>query len=363
MVGCACSGNFGIRRLSNERIFAHGADSDRKLSGARPSGSYPRLAVVYGPRLLPRPRFAAGTHTGLPFERTEEDEKLWVSLLADTEVLFDFDRTHLEDLPERAPSVRWIQATSAGIGQLVAEHWYAEIMPETVFTTASGVHAIPLAEYALMSILVFRKKLPEMLADQRERRWERFASTDLNGRSIAVVGMGSIGTEEVRVAAQFGMRVIGVKHTVAGVEPASLLLKALYPFNELHAALCGAEHIVLSAPRTPETEGMIGAVELALLALGAIIVNVARGALVDDAALVDALESGQVGGAALDVFRDEPLSPDSPFWTMPNVFVCAHPAGTSDRENERITDIFCENLHRYLGGEPLLNVLDAARMY
>ena len=112
-----------------------------------------------------------------------------------------------------------------------------------------------------------------------------------------------------------------------------------------------------------ETEGLIGAAELALLAPGAILVNVARGALVDESALVDALESGHVGGAALDVFREEPLSADSPFWTMPNVFVCSHSAGTSDRENERITDVFCENLRRYLAGESLLNVLDPARMY
>ena len=322
----------------------------------------PRLEVVYEPHLLPRPRFEAD-HVGHPFERPEDDEKLWVSLLADAEVLFDFDRTHLEDLPERAPSVRWIQATSAGIGQLVAKHRYAERMPETVFTTASGVHAIPLAEYALMSILLFRRKLPEMLAGQRERRWEPFASTDLAGRSLAVVGMGSIGSEVARVAAGFGMRILGVKRTVAGVEPASLHSQALYPFDELHAALGGAEHLVLAAPHTPETEGMIGAAELALLAPGAIFVNVARGALVDEAALVDALESGQLGGAALDVFRDEPLPADSPFWTLPNVMVCSHSAGTSDRENERITDIFLENLHRYLEGEPLLNVLDVVRMY
>jgi len=236
-------------------------------------------------------------------------------------------------------------------------------MPETVFTTASGVHAIPLAEYALMSILLFRRKLPEMLAGQRERRWEPFASTDLTGRSLAVVGMGSIGSEVARVAAGFGMRILGVKRTVAGVEPASLHSEALYPFDELHAALGGAEHLVLAAPHTPETEGMIGAAELALLAPGAIFVNVARGALVDEAALVDALESGRLGGAALDVFRDEPLPADSPFWTLPNVMVCSHSAGTSDRENERITDIFCENLHRYLEGEPLLNVLDVVRMY
>ena len=323
---------------------------------------HPRLEVVYEPQLLPQPRFTAD-HVGHPFKRPEEEERRWVSLLAEAEVLFDFDRTHLEDLPELAPSLRWIQATSAGIGQLVARHRYRERMPRTVFTTASGVHAIPLAEYALMSILIFRRKIPKMLADQEKRRWEPFASTDLAERSLVVVGMGSIGKEVARVASTFGMRTIGVKRTVAGVERASLHLEALYGFDELYAALRGAEHLVLAAPHTPETEGMIGAAELALLAPGAIIVNVARGALVDESALVDALESGHIGGAALDVFKEEPLSPDSPFWTMPNVFVCSHSAGTSDRENERITDIFCENLRLYLAGEPLLNLLDTTRMY
>ncbi len=321
-----------------------------------------RLEVVYEPHLLPRPRFVAD-HVGHPFERPAGDERHWVSFLAQADVLFDFDRTHLADLPERALSLRWVQATSAGIGQLVAQHGYAERMPEVVFTTASGVHAIPLAEYALMSILMFRRRVPEMLADQRDRRWRPFASTDLRERSLAVVGMGSIGKEVARVASQFGMRTSGVKRTAAEVDPAALHLEVLYAFDELHAALRGAEHLVLAAPHTPETEGLIGAAELALLAPGAIVVNVARGALVDDSALVDALESGHVGGAALDVFREEPLSPDSPFWTMPNVLVCSHSAGTSDRENERITDIFCENLRRYLAGEQLVNVLDTAAMY
>jgi len=178
-----------------------------------------------------------------------------------------------------------------------------------------------------------------------------------------VVGVGSIGRAVARLASSFGMQTIGVKRTVAGVDPASLHVEDLYPFNELHAALRGAEHVVLSAPHTPETERMIGVTELALLASGAIVVNVARGALIDESALVDALESGHVGGAALDVFQEEPLSLDSPFWTIPNVLVCSHSAGTSDHENERITDIFCENLRRYLAGEPLLNMLDTATMY
>ena len=322
----------------------------------------PRLEVVYEPLLLPRPRFTAD-HVGHTLQRSEEDEMRWVSLLAGAEVLFDFDRTHLVDLPERAPALKWIQATSAGIGQLVAKHRYAERMPGTRFTTASGVHAIPLAEYALMSILMFRRRVPKMLVDQRERRWEPFSSTDLRGRSLAIVGMGSIGTEVARVASEFGMSTRGVKRTVADIDPATVHLGALYAFDELHVALRGAEHVVLSAPHTPETERMIGAAELALLSPGAIVVNVARGALVDEPALIDALESGHLGGAALDVFEEEPLSADSPFWTIPNVFICSHSAGASDRENERITDIFCDNLSRYLNDEPLVNLLDTARMY
>lgn len=343
-----------VRIVIASYLEPHHVDQIRAVS--------PRLEVVYEPHLLPAPRYVAD-HVGEAFERPEEDERRWTSLLAEAEVLFDFDRTHMEDLSERAPSLSWVQATSAGIGQLVAKHRYAERMPETVFTTASGVHAIPLAEYTLMSILMFRRKVPQMLTDQRELRWRRFASTDLTGRSLVVVGVGSIGRAVARLASSFGMRTIGVKRTVAGVDPASLHVEALYPFNELHAALGGAEHVVLSAPHTPETERMIGATELALLASGAIVVNVARGALIDESALVDALESGHVGGAALDVFQEEPLSPDSPFWAIPNVLVCSHSAGTSDHENERITDIFCENLRRYLAGEPLLNVLDTATMY
>ena len=344
----------GVRILIASYLEPHHVDRIRAVN--------PRLEVVYEPDLLPPPRYAAD-HVGYAFEPTEGDERRWVSLLAEAEVLFDFDRTHLEDLPELAPSLRWVQATSAGIGQLVARHRYAERMPTAVFTTASGVHAIPLAEYALMSILMFRRKVPEMLADQRERRWVRFASSDLADRSLAIVGVGSIGQEVARMAGAFGMRTVGVKRRVAGIEPASLHLEALYAFDELHAALRGAEHVVLSAPHTPDTEELIGAAELALLAPGAIVVNVARGALIDEAALVDALESGHVGGAALDVFREEPLSADSPFWTMPNVLVCSHSAGTSERENERITEIFCENLRRYLAGEPLRNALDTDRMY
>ena len=137
----------------------------------------------------------------------------------------------------------------------------------------------------------------------------------------------------------------------------------MYGFEDLHAALKGAEHLVLAAPHTPETERMIGKAELALLAPDAVVINVSRGALIDEPELTVALESGRLSGAALDVFAAEPLPTDSPLWDMPNVIVSPHSASTSDRENGRITDLFCENLRRYLASEPLLNVLDTEALY
>lgn len=322
----------------------------------------PELDVFYETTLIPAPRYAAD-HTGAPFQRSPADEGVWLTQLAKADVLFDFDRTHFDDLPERAPNVRWVQATSAGIGQLVHRLGYAESMPNTVFTTASGVHAIPLAEFSVMAMMVFRKRLLGTLEDQARHHWERYAGTDLAGRSVVIVGMGSIGTEVARMARAFGMRTVGVKRTVEGVDPNALNLDALYGYGDLSKAVEGAEHMVLAAPHTTETEGLIGPNELGLMAPGAVVVNVSRGALLDEDALAKALEAGHLGGAALDVFAEEPLPADSPLWDTPNVIVCPHSASTSDRENSRITDLFCENLRRYLAGDPLLNVLDTQALY
>ncbi len=159
------------------------------------------------------------------------------------------------------------------------------------------------------------------------------------------------------------MSVLGVKRRTAGIDPASLYLDALYPPEELSTVLKRAEFLVLITPHTSETETMIGAEELALLPRGAVFINIGRGLLVDEPALIDALRSGHLGGAGLDVFAEEPLPADSPLWTMPNVLVSPHSGSTSDRENSRLTKLFCDNLHRFLAGQPLLNVLDAERLY
>jgi phosphoglycerate dehydrogenase-like enzyme len=231
-------------------------------------------------------------------------------------------------------------------------------MPHTVFTTASGVHAQPLAEFCVLVMLTFHKRLLHTLRDQGRKHWQRFAGTDLRGQTLVIVGVGRVGREIARVAKVFGMRVAGVKRSTSGTTAADLHLDVLYGRADLPRALAEAQNLVLIAPHTPETEQMIGAKEFAMLPNGAVFINIGRGALVDERALVEALRGGRLLGAGLDVFHKEPLPPESPLWEMDNVIVSPHSASTSERENERITNLFCENLRLFLAGLPLHNQLN-----
>jgi len=231
-------------------------------------------------------------------------------------------------------------------------------MPNAIFTTARGVHSRPLSEFCLMAILALNKGLERMIRDKDRRHWERYAGTDLEGETLGVVGLGAAGGATARLARAFGMRVVGTD-----IATKTEGLDRFYPLEALPEMLRETEYLVLCVPHTPQTERMIGAQELALLPRGAVLVNIARGAVVDETALIEALRAGHLRGAALDVFEVEPLPPESPLWEMENVLVSPHSASTSDRENERITDLFCENLRRFLAGEPLLNVLDTERLY
>jgi len=322
----------------------------------------PRIEVIYEPELLRPPRYPAD-HKGASRERTPEEEARWRELLAEADILFDFDQTHREDLPEVAPKLRWIQSTSSGIGQFVANMGYGERMPNTVFTKASGVHGQPLAEFCLMVMLMFRKELPRVIRDQSRKHWERYAGTDLEGRGVVIVGLGGVGQEVARVCRALRMKVIGVDLPDFPLDSLPLPPDQFFPVEELPKALPQAEHLVLIVPHTPETEGLIGAEELALMPQGAVVINIGRGHLVDEEALADALVSGHLGGAGLDVFVEEPLPEDSPFWEMPNVLVSPHSGSTSDQENRRITDLFCENLKRFLADEPMINVLQLDRLF
>jgi phosphoglycerate dehydrogenase-like enzyme len=318
----------------------------------------PDVDVIYEPDLLGKPRYIAD-HNG-PVQRTPEQEAAWLGHLSEADVLFDFDHTHLDDLPERAPRLRWIQATSAGIGQFVKRMRYAE-RANWIFTTASGVHARPLAEFVMMSMLWFAKDYEYLQREKEAHHWARYCATELDGKTLAIIGLGKIGREAARLAKAFDMRVIGNRRS--DTETTIPFVDELYPPNQLEPLLVKADFLLLSVPHTPETEGLIKAEQIAMLPKGAVIINIARGAVIDQQTMTEALRSGHLRGAALDVFATEPLPPDDPLWTMPNVIISPHSASTADTENAKITRLFCDNLRRFLAGEPLLNVLDVEKYY
>ena len=320
----------------------------------------PRVRVEYHPDLLAPPRYPAD-HTGGPFQRSEAAAAKWRELLGSATIFFDFDRTHLEDLPQLAPQVRWIQATSAGIGQLMQRWRYAARLPRTVVTTASGVHVRPLAEFVAMSMMMHSRRTLDMIRAQSSHHWERFAGSDLEGGTVLIVGLGAIGESVAKLSRALGMSVLGIRRRP--VSDGSSMAHEVHPPEALSDLLPRVEFLVLIAPLTDRTRSMIGIEELARMRPGSAIINIGRGALIDEVALVQSLQSGHLGGAYLDVFEQEPLPHESPLWEMPNVLVSPHSGSTSDRENARLTDLFCDNLTRWLDGQPLRNVYDAKRGY
>ena len=322
-----------------------------------------RLNVVYRPDLIAPPRYIAD-HNGSPdFQRTTEQEAEWQGLLAQADILFDFDHSHRYDLPELIPNVRWIQFTSSGVGAFVHNAKYDERLPQTVFTTASGIHAQPLAEFALMVMLMFTNKLARIQDYQKMKKWERYTGTDLLGSVLTVVGVGRVGSKIAQFAQAVGMKVIGVDIEADNMNVGAMPVDELYHVDDLMEVLPHTDYLVLMAPHTPDTEHMIGRDQIRALPQGAVIINIGRGSLMVEEELIAALQDGHLAGAGLDVFEVEPLPVDSPLWDMPNVLVSPHSGSTSDKENRMITNLFIDNLKRYLAGYPLRNVLNTKKMY
>ncbi len=317
----------------------------------------PQVEVIYRQDLLYTPKHP-NDHSTLP-PRTVEQTKEWDTLLGSADILFDFDRSHLEDLPEVAHNLKWIQATSAGIGQLVRSRGYLD-RTKWIFTTASGVHLRPLAEFVIMSMLMFAKDYFRIQEQQSSKVWEYFTAYELRDYTLGIVGLGKIGREIARTAKAFDMRVVGTRRNPTGrLEN----VDELYSPSELPSVLRQSNFLCISTPHTDETTNMIGAKEIAMLPDDAVLINISRGAIVDEAAMIQALQSGKLLGASLDVFQHEPLPPDSPFWTMPRVIVSPHSASNGINENKRLVDLFCENLTRFIEGHPMLNVLDTKKLY
>jgi len=282
------------------------------------------------------------------------------------EVVFGFWGAELHNaftgagsITEVAPHLKWIQLTSAGADRLLNSGF---IEGGITVTTVSGLHATPIGEYVLCAMLMFAKGAPGVIRAQQRHEWLRYMPTELRGKTVGIVGMGHIGEEVARLAKAFGCRIVATRRSVTA-PTSDERADELLPSSDLPRLLETSDYVVLAVPLTSETRHMIGEAELRAMKASAVLVNIARGGVVDQAALVSALRDGTIAGAALDVFDPEPLSPESPLWDMENVMVSPHISGGTEIYNQRAVDIFADNLGRYLRGEPLRNVVDPARGY
>lgn len=307
-----------------------------------------------------------------------EDSLEWSAALEDPDCEVLLANHPPSDLA-RFPRLRWIQMASAGLDAFIVNDPWAHGI---TLTNGSGIHAVHMAEYVLGAVLLWGQRLEARLANRVDRRWDRpFASQELRGRRLrgrtaAIVGYGSLGREVARVLHALGMRILAVKAdpTVRADhgwrepgtgDPEGLLPERFAGAAELTSVLGAADVVVLTLPSTPRTRGMIDAAALAAMGPDALLVNVGRGALVDQEALIDALEQRRIGGAVLDVTTPEPLPPDSPLWSLPNCLVTPHLSAWGDEDTLWHTTalLFAENLGRYVRGEPLLNVTSHATGY
>lgn len=297
-------------------------------------------------------------------------------VMAETDVLYASDSEVFPAL-ESGARLRWVQLHWAGVDSILEHPLY--VQSEVMFTTTSGIHAVQMAEYAMGQILAFAHRLPRMLEDQAKGvwtsgRWERYVPDELFGATIGLIGYGSIGRQIARLAQGFGMRVLAVKHnarrlehdhyTVPGTgDPNAEIPDRIYPREALHTFLGECDYVVVTVPLTGDTRHLLNAAALGAMKPTAILINIARGDVVDESALVEALQDHKITGAALDVFSQEPLPPDSPLWKLPNVILSPHVSGFSPHYDSRSVDVFAENLKRFIAGEPLINLVDRRQDY
>jgi phosphoglycerate dehydrogenase-like enzyme len=271
-----------------------------------------------------------------------------------------------DDELDRAQRLRWLSSWAAGVERVARLALFARGI---VLTNASGVHGPNIAEHLLAMILMFTRAMPRLHRAQLARRWERSAASrsdgpgELTGKTLLIVGLGRIGEALAVRARPFGVRLVAVKHDPSARHDAGVAVDELVGMDRLDEVLGRADHVCLTVPLTRETHHLIDARRLARMRPTAHLYNIARGAVVDQAALVDALRSGRLAGAGLDVFEHEPLPEDSPLWDLDNVILTPHVAGATPHYFERAAALFADNLDRFLSGQPLHNRYDPARGY
>ncbi|HZC69532.1 MAG TPA: D-2-hydroxyacid dehydrogenase [Jatrophihabitans sp.] len=275
---------------------------------------------------------------------------------SDAVFVWDFQTTRLRDAwPERT-QVRWVHVASAGVHPLLFPELRAQ---PVVLTNSSGVFDAAIAEFVLGAMLLFATDLPTTLRLQREHRWQHRERLRLAGSTVLVVGAGAIGRATARLASAAGCRAVGVART--GRDDPDF--DRVVPIAAFDAELPNADYIAVTAPLTSDTAGLLGSAAFARTRPGAVLINVGRGPIVDDAALLAALDAGRLRGAVLDVFADEPLPPDHPYWDRPDVVVSPHMCGDFAGFGDVLVDLFLDNFRRWRVGDELRNVVDKDRGY
>jgi D-2-hydroxyacid dehydrogenase (NADP+) len=297
-------------------------------------------------------------------ERTAPEKKIYASdepinaILAETEVMYSIRVP--SNIVELAPNLKWIQCPLAGVDQILSPKL---IKSKVQVTNSSGVHGPAISELVMTMMLMFARHMNEYYEKKQRKDFSRIATTLLEFKTIGIVGLGSIGEAISQRAKAFDMKVIATRRSIQKTTYTKYV-DAVYPKEELTRLLKESDYVVLALPWTPETNKMIGERELKMMKPTAFIVNIGRGAIIDEDALILALEQGWIAGAGLDCFAREPLPVDSKLWTLDNVIITPHVAhGGRENTEPKVIDIFCENMRRYLSGKRLINIVDKKTRY
>ncbi|HEY3283739.1 MAG TPA: D-2-hydroxyacid dehydrogenase, partial [Armatimonadota bacterium] len=288
-----------------------------------------------------------------PLPCGEPDE--WMARAPRAEVLFLGPCTR--ELFLAAPRLRWIQVGSAGVERYL---WPELLESSVLLTSAKGVFDVPIAEHLLAMVLAHARRLPLYRDQQSRRKWHREESRDVQGAVLCILGLGCIGRELARRASALGMEVHGLRRRRREAPEG---VTRVWPAEGLHEMLALADYVAVTLPLTPATRGRVGRAELQAMKPGAFLMNIGRGAVIDEEALVDAIRTGRLSGAGLDVFQQEPLPPSSPLWDLPQVILTPHVSGSSPGNHRRTLDLFLDNLRRFTQGEELRNLVDKEAGY
>ena len=280
--------------------------------------------------------------------------------VTDAEVYFSWfylKPTTLHRVLDAAPLLRWHHAPNAGVNHILTPKY---LKRDLILTNGSGVHGIPIAEFVIAYLLAYSKRLPSLYKLQNEHDWQRgLPIQELFEKTLLIIGAGGIGQEIAVRAKAFGMSILGSSRHPKPLPNFDKVVGA----NEWKELLPEADFVVIATPLTPETKGMIDVDTLRLFRPDSYLINIARGAIVDESALTKALQAGWIAGAALDTVFTEPLPTESPLWTLPNIFITPHCSGNSPRVKERTLALFLDNFNRYHQGKPLRNVVDKTAGY